>query len=105
MGSLNMTEHTVHFKRVCLIQMDVVLLVLSFVKKNKMLRENLDWFPVILVLILNYTCHHANIFLFTCSKNSLLKYIIFKGSFLSFLQRKLRSMAVFHHVYVIDCYL
>lgn len=77
--------------------MDVVLLVLSFVKKNKMFRENLDCFPVILVLILNYTCHHANMFLFTRSKNSLLNYIIFKGSFLSFLQQKLLLMDVDIH--------
>lgn len=59
-----------------------------------MFRENLDCFPVILVLILNYTCHHANMFLFTRSKNNLLNYIIFKGSFLSFLQQKLLLMDV-----------
>lgn len=36
-------------------------------------------------------------FLFTRSKNSLLNYIIFKGSFLSFLQQKLLLMDVDIH--------
>lgn len=45
--------------------MDVVLLVLSFVKKNKMFRENLDCFPVILVLILNYTSSRKHVPVYT----------------------------------------